>query len=222
MAGYSAVIFDLDGIILDTEPMSRDGWKRAAAKAGYKLTDEVFQNVIGLGIKNIEMFFKGIFGEDFPFEEVQRLRREYVIEHVEKNGIAIKPGVFELLDFLDKVKLPRAIATSTHKKSVIHNLSRVGLDGRFETIVCGDEIKNGKPSPDIFLKAAEKLGVPSKKCIAFEDSDNGIRAAHAAGMTVIMIPDLKQPGKELMPFIHKVLPSLHEAIPFLREINKGN
>jgi HAD superfamily hydrolase (TIGR01509 family) len=222
MAKYSAVIFDLDGVILDTEPMSREGWKYAMAKVGRELTDEVFQKIIGLGIKNIEKFFKEIFGRDFPYEQVQQLRREYVKKYVEENGIAIKPGVLELLDFLDKVKLPKAIATSTSKKSVMHNLSRVGLAGRFETIVCGDEIENGKPKPDIFLKAADKLGVSPKECLAFEDSDNGTRAAYAAEMTVIMIPDLKQPGKELMPFIHKVLPSLHEAIPFLREVNKGN
>jgi HAD superfamily hydrolase (TIGR01509 family) len=197
--------------------MSRDGWKRAAAKVGYKLTDEVFQNVIGLGIKNIEVFLKGIFGEDFPFEEIQRLRREYVLEHIGKNGITVKQGVFEMLDFLDKMNLPRAIATSTHRKSVVPNLSRTGLDSRFETIVCGDEIKNGKPAPDIFLEAAEKLKVSPEKCLVFEDSNNGIRAAHAAGMAVIMIPDLKQPSKELMPLIHKVFSSLHEAIPFLQQ-----
>ena len=213
---YSAVIFDLDGVMLDTEPISRAGWQLAVSKFGLELSDEVFLKMVGLGIGDIGNVFKEAFGDEFDYEQARKMRLEYMKEHIDKNGIGIKPGVFEVLDFLDEQKVPRAIATSTTRKFAERKLALTKLGDRFDTIVYGDQIENGKPSPDIFLAAAKQLNVPAEKCLVIEDSENGIKAAHAAGMTVVMIPDLKQPTEQLRQMVVDVFASLHEVIEFLR------
>ncbi len=208
---YMAVIFDLDGVIVDTEPVSRDGWRYALKKMGLELEDRMFFKLVGLTAKGMEKVFRQEYGNGFSYEQAKWLRHEYVKEHVKKNGIKIKPGVPELLDFLDNRKIKRAIATSTNREFTEHKMIRAGIRDRFETIVCGDEIENGKPEPDIFLKAAEKLAVTPEKCLVIEDSENGIRAAHAAGINVIMVPDLKGPTEEILKLVCKVYPSLYEV-----------
>lgn len=208
---YIAVIFDLDGVVLDTEPVSRDGWRYALKKMGLELKDRVFFKLVGLTAKGMEKVFRQEYGNGFSYEQAEWFRHEYVKEHVKKNGIKIKPGVFELLDFLDEQKIKRAIATSTSREFTERKMGLTELKDRFETIVCGDEIENGKPEPDIFLKAAEKLAVTPERCVVIEDSANGIRAAHAAGMNVIMVPDLKGPTEEILKLVYKVYPSLYEV-----------
>ena len=215
---YMAVIFDLDGVILDTEPVSRDGWRYALKKMGFEFEDRVFFKLVGLTTKGMEKVFREEYGNGFSYEQAKWFRHEYVKEHVKKNGIKIKPGVHELVDFLDNRKIKRAIATSTNREFTERKMLRAGIRDRFETIVCGDEIENGKPSPDIFLKAAEKLAMAPEKCVVIEDSANGIRAAHAAGINVIMVPDLKEPTEEILKLVYKVHSSLYEVKSFLEAL----
>ncbi|MBW8002417.1 MAG: HAD family phosphatase [Planctomycetes bacterium] len=212
---YSAVIFDLDGVIVDTEPLSRDGWRYAFEEMGFAFGDEMFFRLVGLSSDKIADIFRQEYGSGFCYAEAERLRHEYIKGYVKENGIRIKPGVFELLDFLDERGIRRAIATSTSRKAAEHKLVLTKLRERFETMVCGDEVENGKPAPDIFLLAAEKLGAPAGECVVVEDSENGIRAGHAAGMDVVMVKDLIVPDEEVRGLTCGVFSSLHEVKSFL-------
>jgi len=215
---YSAAIFDLDGLILDTEAIARTSWKRAMADYDYVLEDDVYQKFVGLTVPDIKIVLRNIFGSDFPLTEIFELTYQYYDEHIDERGIPVKPGVFEMLVFLDKLKLPTAVATSSARDFAIRKLRVCNLVGKFNVVIGGDQVRNGKPEPDIFLAAAEKLRVLPEKCFAFEDSDNGIKSAHRAGMAAIMIPDLKQPSQEIAQLAHRVFPSLYEAIPFLESV----
>jgi len=154
---------------------------------------------------------KEMLGADFPVEKCRGRMRELYYADVGENGIPIKPGLKELVVFLKEKSLRFAVATSTARMLTIPKLQLTGLDSTFTTIVAGDEIKNGKPAPDIFLAAARALDAPPHKCVVLEDSSYGIRAAHAAGMIPIMVPDLAQPTEEVKTFAHAIVPSLHEA-----------
>jgi HAD superfamily hydrolase (TIGR01509 family) len=217
----SAVIFDLDGLILDTESIARIAWKQAAADFGFVLDDDLYQKLIGLVTPDIGEVLRDAFGATFCAEEAIQRAYGHFDEYIEKNGIEIKPGFFEVIELLDKAGIPRAIATSSSKAFAGKKFAASGLVGKFSVVVCGDEVQNGKPAPDIFLAAAKKLGVTPQRCLVFEDSDNGIKAAHRAGMTIILIPDLKQPSKEIARLAYKVCSSLLEARSLLRTIIDG-
>jgi beta-phosphoglucomutase family hydrolase len=218
---YSGVIFDLDGLILDTESISYDAWKRAVADFGAVLEDNVYHKIVGLKIEDIEQTFRSSFGADFPVRRASERRSQYIRQHISEHGVKLKPGVRELLDFLDKVKFARAVATSSSRLLAMRKLARSNLADRFDAVICGDDVQNGKPAPDIFLEAAKRLDTAAEQCLVLEDSENGVRAAHAAGMTTILIPDLKQPSDEIMQLANRVFPSLREVIPFLQECFDG-
>jgi HAD superfamily hydrolase (TIGR01509 family) len=156
-------------------------------------------------------------GADFPFRQLYERKQAYVDTMIEQ-GIPTKPGLLPLLDFIESQSLPKAVATSTARLRATQKLTLTHLLHRFEASVCGDEIPNGKPAPDIFLTAAQKLATPHAQCLVFEDSEAGIRAAHAADMVPIMVPDLKQPAAEIKPLAYQILTSLHEAIPLLQSL----
>ena len=217
---YSAAIFDLDGLILDTEIISRNAWQRALGDFGFELIDNLYQKIVGLNVADIEDTFRSTFGKDLPLDKVKTLRAKYIHEHLDQQAVAVKPGVLEVLALLEKACIPRAVATSSSTNLAMRKLTDSNLINRFDAIVCGDQIRKGKPAPDIFLAAAEKLQVCPESCLVFEDSENGIRAAHAAGMTAIMIPDLIQPSRQTARMAHRVFPSMHEAIPFLQQVFK--
>ncbi len=217
-SNFKAAIFDLDGLILDTETVSFLGWKRAMADFGYCLDDATYHKIIGLNIPDMQQVFYDAFGTDFPLEKVCQNRLSYIYEHFDSHGIKIKPGLCEILDFLDKAELLKAVATSSSTESAKRKLTVTALLDRFDYLVCGDQVRKGKPAPDIFLDAAEHLKVRPQDCIVFEDSENGVRAAHAAGMTVIMVPDVKQPTPKVADLACKIFTSLKEALPFVQNL----
>jgi HAD superfamily hydrolase (TIGR01509 family) len=151
---------------------------------------------------------------------IERLR-VHVDRHIECSGIAVKPGLWPLIELLAAHGVPKAVATSTGKARAIRKLSLAGILPHFDHIVAGDEIANGKPAPDIFLKAAEKLSVDAADCYVLEDSEAGVRAAHSAGMTPILVPDLQQPSDEVRALARRTFVSLHEATVYFETILKG-
>lgn len=213
-----AVIFDMDGLMLDTEALAFAVWKSSAAHFGLSLDDEHFFSMIGRNAADSNKALVGILGDAFPLETLHQHVRQNFLLHIEENGIQVKPGLFELLDFLDEKGVLKAVATSSSRGGCQSKLELSQLNNRFQAIVCGDEVPAGKPAPDIFIKAAARLEVVPEQCLVLEDSYAGIRAAYAAGMVPVMVPDLLQPTDEIRTLAHVVVPSLTEAISEIRKL----
>ena len=207
-------VFDMDGLMIDTEKLYLLYWKKAAADFGYDMKDEHVYAIRSLARKYSIPMLKSFFGEDFPTEEVRARRTELINAHIEKNGIDLKKGLFELLNWLKDHGVKLAVATATPRERATLYLRKINALDLFDTVVCGDMIANGKPDPDIYLTAARELDLPPEQCAAFEDSPNGIKAAHAAGCHAIMIPDMTPPDDELTPLLSAVYPDLAQAISY--------
>jgi HAD superfamily hydrolase (TIGR01509 family) len=188
---------------------------------GYDLTDEVYLKVLGTTAERTRHIFQAAFGEDMPIDEMYARKQTLIDQAIAAGKITVKPGLEELLAQLEAWEMPKAVASSTSRALVLRKLGAVGLAARFGAIVGGDEVPNGKPAPDIFIEAAARLGVTAHECAILEDSDNGIRAAHAAGAIPIMVPDLKFPAHDAQALAYRVLHSLHEAPAVLAQLRRA-
>ena len=206
----SAVVFDMDGLLFDTEALWQEGLLAAAAEAGREIPDAVYNGSIGVRRSQCGDLFRSHFGEDFGFEDFHASWRRH-FWRVAESRPCLKPGAGELLDALDQLGLPRAIATSSSRATVERHLTAHGLTDRFDQLVCRGDYENGKPAPDPFLKAAERLGVEPRLCLALEDSHIGVRSASAAGMMTVMAPDLLEPTEELRALCVLVVNDLHQV-----------
>jgi len=206
----AAVVFDMDGLLFDTEALRQEALLLAAAEGGHEIVLDVFNRAVGLPWTQSRPLFLSHFGETFPAEEFHEswVRHFWVIA---ETRLTLKPGVLELLDLLDRLRTPRAIATSSSHPTIDHHLAACNLKGRFDAIVGRGDYANGKPAPDPFLKAAERLGVAPPLCLALEDSHNGVRSASSAGMMTIMVPDLLEPTAEIRGLCTFVVRDLHEV-----------
>jgi HAD superfamily hydrolase (TIGR01509 family) len=205
-----AVIFDMDGLLFDSESVYRDAMFATAADMGVELPDHLFRRLVGVPwAGNVVMMIEH-YGPDFDHEafRVEATRRFHVVADAE---ICLKAGVIEILDQLDAQALPRAVCTSSLHATVQHHLGQHGLLARFDALVAQGDYSRGKPAPDPFLTAAERLGVDPVDCLALEDSHNGVRAAHAAGMMTIMVPDLLDPTEEMQSLCVRIAHDLHEV-----------
>lgn len=209
------IIFDMDGLMFDTERHIVDMWGQAGRESGLTIPAALVSSTAGLDAENTRKVFVKQFGGDFPYEKIRARRIALQLEEIEKNGVPIKKGLLELLDYLEEKNIQKAVATSTDRERTTLYLQKAGLLHRFDTIVCGDEVKNGKPAPDIFLKAAEKMDVVPADCLVLEDSPNGILAAHNACMRVIMVPDLAQADETTKCLLFAVCSSLLDVIKML-------
>ncbi|MBA4012335.1 MAG: HAD family hydrolase [Phenylobacterium sp.] len=206
----SAVVFDMDGLLFDTEALWQQGLLAAAAEAGFEVPAAVYDGSIGVRRSQCGDLFRVHLGEAFGFEAFHaQWRRHFWL--IAEGRPALKPGVRELLALLDQVRLPRAIATSSSRASVDRHLASNGLTGCFDTIVCRGDYAAGKPAPDPFLTAAGRLGVEPRLCLALEDSHVGVRSAAAAGMMTVMAPDLMEPTEEIRALCVRVVRDLHEV-----------
>ena len=199
-------VFDMDGLMTDTEKLYLRYW--------YDMQNEHVYAIRSLARKYSIPKLKSFFGEDFPTEEVRARRTELINAHIEKYGIDVKKGLFELLDFLSSKGIKLAVATATPRERALHCLEKIDALRYFDAVICGDMIESGKPDPDIYLTAARELGLPPEQCAAFEDSPNGIKAAHSAGCHAIMIPDMTQPDEEIIPLLSAVYDDLEQAIAY--------
>ncbi|MEJ0065570.1 MAG: HAD family phosphatase [Caulobacteraceae bacterium] len=204
------MIFDMDGLLFDTEALWQEALLSAAAEGRHEIPDEVYHKSIGVRRSQCRGLFLSHFGEDFLFDDFHaNWSRHFWL--IAGNKLALKPGVLELLEFLDQLRLPRAIATSSSRTTVEHHLTSHGLMDRFDAIVCRGDYEKGKPAPDPFLKAAERLGIEPRLCLALEDSHIGVRSASAAGMMTVMAPDLLQPTEDISALCVFVARDLHEV-----------
>ena len=206
-----AVVFDMDGLMLDTERMAPRCWSEAAAALGVTFDTDLILAMIGRNARDSRQFVLDHYGDDYPIDALMLESRVQFDAIVEREGIAMKPGLHALLEWLEMQRIPRAVATSTHRDRAELHLERCALLSRFHALVGGDEVANGKPAPDIFLLAAARLDVDTADCVVLEDSEHGIRGALAAGMIPIMVPDLLAPSEDLLAREPLVLPSLADV-----------
>ncbi|SFN70676.1 haloacid dehalogenase superfamily, subfamily IA, variant 3 with third motif having DD or ED [Formivibrio citricus] len=212
-----AAIFDMDGLMLDSERLALDCWKEAAGRLGAPLHEEAILGMVGMHSSKTQAWLTERFGPDYPSEHIHSLCHEIYLERSHAAPIPLKTGVLELLEWLETNHVPKAVATSTRRHIALHHLEHAGLLKRFQFIVCGDEISHPKPAPDIYLAALTKLGIAADNCIVLEDSDFGVQAAHAAGCRVIMVPDIKTPTSETRKLGIPIVESLHDALELLEK-----
>ena len=213
-----AVVFDMDGLLVDTESLFRDAMMQAAEAVGRELPLGVLHRMLGLNWAQSSHVLGEHFGPGFDLEDYYRsIRRNF--DALAVGGICLKAGVVELLDHLDELRLPRAIATSSPHQEVQRNLTQHGLLERFDAVVARGDYERGKPHPDPFLNAARALKVDPVHCLALEDSHNGVRAAHAAGMMTVMVPDLLEPTEEMHGLCVRIVESLHEVPALIAAAN---
>jgi beta-phosphoglucomutase len=206
-----AVVFDMDGLMLDTEPLYKTAWQQALAELGHQLDDAFYLRFVGRSNEDCESDLAKELGVTFPLEAFRSRWPALWRRCADEQGIATKAGLHELIAFIRNEGLPLALATSSDATFTGLSLGRAKLHETFDIVVTGDQVANPKPAPDIYLEAARRLGVQPEHCIALEDSDTGILAASRAGMVPLLIPDLKQPAEDAVSVAFRVLGSLHEA-----------
>lgn len=206
-----AVVFDMDGLMLDTEPLAARAWSERAAALGVEFDAALALRLVGRNFADCTTLIRTHYPTPYPVDELLAGWHAAYDAIVERDGLALKAGVHEVLDWLDDVRLPRAVATSTRRARAQAKLEQAGLLHRIDALVGGDEVHRGKPAPDLPLEAARRLGVAAADCVVLEDSEPGVRAALAAGMTVFMVPDLVEPTDELVAAGALVVQSLHDV-----------
>jgi len=211
----AAVVFDMDGVLFDTEVVFDEAWRQVARRMGIADIEPAIRDCRGVTPK----FIREYFGREYPavdYDEFDRLNGELYEELIE-NGVPEKPGMQQILKDLRAKGIKIALATSGERGRVLHHLRQAGIENAFDAIITGDMVKHSKPAPDIYLTAAEALGVSPADCIGVEDSHNGVRSAHAAGMRVAMVIDQMPATDEMCALAWRVFNSLHELISAISE-----
>jgi HAD superfamily hydrolase (TIGR01509 family) len=207
-----AVIFDMDGLMVDTEPLSRQAWEMAIKPFGHTLDDATYRRMVGLrSDQSLQIMLQAF---DLPLTAAELYEQKNAhYSQLRANGIPVMPGLWALLEVIEARHLPWGVATSSSRAQAEEVLAQLGLQGRCRALAAGNEVPRGKPAPDIYLLAARRLNVAPDRCLALEDSLPGSQAAVAAGMITVVVPNGRSPAD--FPHAHHVLPSLHEAIPLL-------
>lgn len=215
MSKPGALIFDMDGLLLDTEGLYKRAWRQAANEAGFDLTDELYLKLIGITIADCELVLVENFGETFPLETFRTRAASLYKELHESEGLQLKPGVRELLIWAKENGIPCAVGTSTFTEEAKQRLEHHKLSEYFQAVIGGDMVDKGKPNPDIFLKAQGALGVPAANCLILEDAHSGLVAAKAGGMRSCLVPDLLPASAASRELAEVVGDSLHDIRSWL-------
>ena len=187
---FSAVIFDMDGLVLDTEKTYRIAWQQASAEMGHEFTEEFCLSMSGLHYQDVEKRLFNACGEDFDLKLFNRLSGNYWHQYVNQQGIPVKKGFYNVLEELNTMKIPFCLATNSRLVNALECLKLAGLEDVFSIVVTRDDVKQGKPAPDVFLFAAEALSTPISQSLVVEDSNTGIQAATKAGAISVFIPSV--------------------------------
>lgn len=208
MEKIRAVLFDMDGTLIDTEKYFRVCWPKALAAFGYEMSDEQSLAMRSLGRPFAPELLRKWFGEELDYAAVRGKRMEIMEEVLAREGIQVKPGAREFLSFLRERGITTAVVTATGMEKAGQRLKQVGLAEYFDRIISAVQVEKGKPSPDVYLYACESLGVKPQECMAVEDSPNGVLSAYRAGCLVVMVPDQTEPDEELMKYLYARMDTL--------------
>ena len=212
---FKAVVFDADGTLFDTEELMHQVWTEVGEELDFPYPARDYPDFVGLNRAAVLALMEQKYGTGMDYADFMVRCVDRLQARMETEGVPLKPGVREVLDFLREHRIPTALATSTHRVRTDRRLELTGLTGYFQAVVTGDEVTHGKPHPEIYWSACRKLNVEPARALAVEDSRNGILSAHAAGMPVVMVPDLIPPTLELEELLLKKLDSLHQLPVFL-------
>jgi HAD superfamily hydrolase (TIGR01509 family) len=217
----AAVIFDMDGLMFGTEGQIQRSWNEvgpefAGEPAGYHL-----YQTMGMNRASRIRYFKQQYGEDFPFEAFEQAYREKVREYTENEGVPVKPGLRELLEYLRQTDIPAAVATGSSRVHAMENLEKTDVLKYFRFVIAGDMVERAKPDPEIYRITCEKLGIRPDEALVLEDSWNGVRSAWAAGTPVILIPDLQKDSSPVEGKYYRKMDSLLEVKEWLQQRNGG-
>lgn len=211
-----ALLFDMDGLLLDSERVVQESWNAAGEALGYGKVGEHIYNTLGMNVAGRKEYFNNVFGTGFPYEEFQKLSRKAFFNVADQEGIPLKPGAKEIIFYAKQMGYKVGLVTSSRKEYAVDVLKKAGVFSCFDGCIFGDMVSKSKPDPEIYEKGCKMLGEEPEWCIAFEDAPAGVIAASAAGIDVIMVPDLVQPDDAIRMRTWKVLDSLDEAIGLLR------
>lgn len=209
------VIFDMDGLMFDTEQLSSVFWKQTGDQFGLEIPVEFMNSFRGRNPAAIRDAFLEQYGQDFEYEQFREVRTKLQYDYIREKGVPLKKGLIELLDYLKKRSIRTAVATSTDRKLADTMLRRAEVRDYFDAFAYGDMVARSKPYPDVFLKVAEEIGVPIKECLVLEDSIAGVQAGKAAGGYIIHIPDLIVVPEEVKEGITAQFDSLDEVIGWI-------
>lgn len=212
MSPFSAAIFDMDGLLIDSERAIMQAWIGAAREIGITLAASDYVQVIGKAKPESDAFLVSLLGDEHAFRRVQAMAGTQLHAPAAGPRFPLKPGARELLSALRAAGIPCAVASSSRVEEIKDRLGRVGVLDFFSSVSGGDEVQRGKPDPALYQLAAERLGVAPQACLAFEDSENGATAASRSGAQVVVVPDIKPPSAVVTGFSFRVLGTLHEAI----------
>ena len=214
-ASIRGVLFDMDGVILDSEKLYAKFWAEGCEYYGYHMTYPQALGMRSLNAQAGQEYLSSLFGPEITYPLVRAKRIERMDAYVEENGIEAKPGIFQLLDYLAARHIPYAITTASPNDRIQNHLGRLGLYERFDHICTAHEVPHGKPAPDIYLLGAKTIGVPPEYCLALEDSYTGILSAFRAGCLATIVPDLDQPGENILSIAYARADSLTDVIDLM-------
>lgn len=212
------VIFDMDGLILDTEKLYQRFWKQASNELGYEMPQETALKLRSLDKHLAKEMLREYFGDGYDYEQVKALRVKMMADYVSRNGIEAKKGVRELVEYLEAHGYKTAVATATNLKRANEHLTLAGVRDCFDEVVCAADVEFGKPYPDVYLYACEQIGLKPEECIALEDSPNGVKSAYSAGCSVICVPDRGEVEDEVKDIIYAGAESLIDVIEIIENM----
>ena len=213
-----AVIFDMDGLMIDSERVTFEGYQHIMSKMGKTITEDFYITLLGKPIKGIFQRFYDVYGNDFPIESVITDVHQYMAERFETEGVPLKTGLVELLKYCREKGYRTIVATSSNRNRVDTILKSADIEQYFDDSICGDEVTKGKPDPEVFLKSCMKLGVNTDEAVVLEDSEAGIQASYAAGIKVICVPDMKQPEPEYAQKTFMIVTDLNKVKDWLETL----
>lgn len=213
----SLFIFDMDGTMFDTEPISYKAWQAVCRPRGYEIPESLFRRVIGMDNRRIIQMFSEFFGKDFPYQEIWKEKTAYQLHYYHTQPVPCKPGLLMCLEFAKTHGIPCAVASSSPSAQIDYLLQKTEIVPYFQIVQSGEDVVHGKPAPDIFLLVCQKAGIAPEKALVLEDSQNGILAADAAHIPSIWIPDLVRIAPEVQQKAWRICHSLQDVPPLFQE-----